>query len=364
MILLNSISDRVKEKRDKARLAFDRVLDSGWLILGSETKRFEENFADYIGVGYCVGVANGTDALELALLSKGLNAESTVATVANAGAYATKAIESIGATPLYMDVDFNTRCVSLDEVKKVAALADAVIVTHLYGRVVPEIQEIVDFCEQSNVALIEDCAQAHGATLMGKKAGSFASVATFSFYPTKNLGAFGDGGAVVCQCPKISESLRQLRQYGWSDKYTISILNGRNSRLDELQAAILVDLLPDLDEDNKRRVEAAQYYNSLIKHSHVHLPELPEEGYVGHLYVVTCHERDKLKSWLYENEIMSDIHYPIPDHLQPTLEHRYADIKLPITERFAGECLTLPLYPEIQRSQQDRVIESINSWQI
>lgn len=229
----------------------DRVLKSHSYILGQEVASFEKEFAHYIGVQECLTVANGTDALELALKGVGVNPGDRVATVANAGFYSSTAIHAVGATPLYVDIDETTLTMSLSSLKSVAnenSFPKAVILTHLYGQLAPNTLEIQQFCKEAGVKFIEDCAQSTGASLYGKKAGSFGDIATFSFYPTKNLGALGDGGAIVTDNLKISERIKKLRQYGWSEKYKVSLAGGCNSRMDEIQAAILREKLPCLDQ--------------------------------------------------------------------------------------------------------------------
>ncbi|EJN00868.1 putative PLP-dependent enzyme possibly involved in cell wall biogenesis [Herbaspirillum sp. YR522] len=341
-----------------------KVLSSGWLVLGPEVAQFEKAFAAYIGLGHCIGVANGTDAIELALRSLGVQAGDQVATVANAAMYTTNAVLAIGAVPLFMDVAEDSACATLAQVERaIDAGARVVVVTHLYGRIAAGIDEIAALCRRRGIALLEDCAQCHGAQVGGRRAGSFGNIAAFSFYPTKNLGALGDGGAVLTDDTGLAAKVRQLRQYGWGAKYEVSVPGGRNSRLDELQAAILSVFLPDLDGANERRRQIAARYASRIDHPRVSLPAFGGTEYVAHLYVVRCSQRDSLARHLKASQVASDVHYPIPDHRQPFFDGAYADISLPVTELLAGEVLTLPCYPEMTDGEVDQVALAVNAWQ-
>lgn len=363
-INFNSLDGSLSRHKKELELAVLRVIESGWVILGPETKRFEAVFANYLGARHCVGVANGTDAIELALKALGIVAGDCVATVANAGMYTTAALLAIGAEPEFMDVDLDSRNASLSEVQRVLSLGvKAVVVTHLYGLAVGEIEAIARLCEQRGVALLEDCAQAHGALVNGRRVGTFGDAASFSFYPTKNFGALGDGGAVVTQRDDVAERVSHLRQYGWSTKYQVSFAGGRNSRLDELQAAILMVFLPHLDGANARRREIARSYGEGIRHADVLLPGEAGESSVAHLYVVRSARRDALRAHLQARRIASDVHYPIPDYRQPVFGVRYSDIRLKNTERLAAEILTLPCYPEMSDDDVARVVAAVNAWQ-
>lgn len=372
MQLINDLSVKLKRYEVEINETVARVMRSGWLVLGPEVDRFEAAFANYHACDHCVGVANGTDALELALRALGVNSNSLVATVANAGAYTTTAASCIGASLLYMEVEESSQCVTFESVK--AALdagADVIVVTHLFGRVVPDIKQIAALCEERNIPLVEDCAQAHGASLGGRLAGAFGSIASFSFYPTKNLGALGDGGAVVTNVQEYADKVRQLRQYGWKGKYEIGIDGGRNSRLDTVQAAVLSDFLLHLDTWNDERIEIAVEYNKGIVHPMVIKPRLESLGsekggrpYVAHLYVIQSSQRDSLKKHLEQREIMSEVHYPIPDHHQAVVSGSAPDLQLPVTDRLAETILTLPCYPGMSQDQVNHVIESVNSWAV
>src|SRR3954451_14259992 len=289
------LNDLVRQNRiihDKLAASARRVIGRGWYVLGSEGAEFEKTFAAYCGVPHAVGVANGTDAIELALRAVGVDEGHNVATVANAGFYASTSIHAVGARPLYVDVDPATHSMSVDSLNREVArnAVRAVIATHLYGRLA-DIETITAICKPLGIPVIEDCAQAHGAKRGGKAAGSFAEAGCFSFYPTKNLGALGDGGAVTTANAAIAERLRQLRQYGWEKKYQVSRAGGRNSRLDELQAALLLAKLPHLGRWNEARRTIACRYRDEIKHPRIRCPEHFGADNVAHLFVVRCDDR-------------------------------------------------------------------------
>lgn len=367
MQLINDLSVKLKRYENEISSSINRVIKSGWLVLGPEVAQFEQSFAEYHASKYCVGVANGTDALELALRAVDINPGSVVATVANAGAYTTTALNSIGATPYFLEVDKSSHCVTIEAVQSALNQAvDAIVVTHLFGRVVPDILKIAELCKKSGVPLLEDCAQAHGASLSGKLAGTFGDIASFSFYPTKNLGALGDGGAVVTNSQTYAGIVSQLRQYGWKGKYEIGLGGGRNSRLDAIQAALLSGFLTHLDGWNDERIDIAMRYNAEINHSAISKPLVHQEHgdkpYVAHLYVLQTSERESLMQHLMDHEILSDVHYPIPDHKQQILSSSAADVSLPVTEALAKTILTLPCYPGMSEEQVSHVIKSVNSW--
>jgi len=361
---INNLSSRIAQHQPQIKAAIDRVLASGWLVLGPEVKQFEQAFAAYVGAGHCVSLANGTDAIELGLKALGVTAGDRVATVANASMYTSIALLAIGAEPFFIDVDLATSTTTLAEVTRaVDAGVKAVVVTHIYGLAAPEIAAIAAFCAARGVPLMEDCAQAHGAAIDGQRVGTFGDAASFSFYPTKNLGALGDGGAVVSKHADIAAKVAMLRQYGWTSKYKVELAGARNSRLDELQAAILSEFLPLLDDANARRRAIAERYRNGIAHAQVRTPAAAGLESVAHLYVVRSPNRDGLREHLRANAIGSDVHYPIPDHAQPVLNGRYADAPLPNTVLLAKEILTLPCYPEMTDAEVDAVIAAVNSWQ-
>jgi dTDP-4-amino-4,6-dideoxygalactose transaminase len=339
-----------------------RVIERGWYVLGSEGADFEKAFASYCGVPHAIGVANGTDGIELTLRAVGVGEGDRVATVANAGFYASTAIHAIGARPLYVDVVAKTQSMNVDCLQRELAQSPvrAVIATHLYGRLA-DVEAIAALCKPLGIAVIEDCAQAHGANRNGRAAGSLADAGCFSFYPTKNLGALGDGGAVTTSDTALAERLRELRQYGWDKKYQVSRAGGRNSRLDELQAALLLAKLPHLDRWNEDRRALARRYSNEVSNPRIECPQDFGADNVAHLFVVRCQDREGLRRHLEAHGISSDVHYPIPDHRQPAYSACHAG-PLPETERLAREILTIPCFPEMEEEEVSRVIKAVNSW--
>ena len=362
MIDVSDLRRQSAALRAELDAAIEAVLDSGHFILGERVRRFEADFAAYLGVRQVIGVANGTDALELAMRALGVREGERVVTVANAGGYATSAILACGAEPHYVDVDRDTAL--MDVAALAAALATrprAVIVTHLYGRLAP-IEELAALTRAAGAAVVEDCAQAHGARREGVHAGTFGDAGCYSFYPTKNLGALGDGGAVVTNDVAIAERIRRLRQYGWESKYRVVEEGGMNSRLDELQAAVLEAKLVHLDAENAGRRARAAAYSDGIRNERLVVPRRGGEDDVVHLFVVRCAEREALRTHLAANGIRTDIHYPIPDHRQPALASRYAGLDLPATEALAAEVLTLPAHPALTEEEARRVIDACNGF--
>jgi aminotransferase EvaB len=340
-----------------------RVIASGTFVLGPEVNAFEREFAAYVGSAYCVSLANGTDALELALRALEIGPNHTVLTVANAGMYSTAAILATGATPVYADVQSDTLLIDVaDAARLVGELKiDAIVITHLYGLMV-DIVPFVQLAKSKNIPVIEDCAQAHGATIDHKKAGSFGDIGCFSFYPTKNLGAIGDGGAITTSRKDLADRVRQLRQYGWGEKYHAIFAGGSNSRLDEIQAAVLRIKLPMLDQWNARRRDIAARYSEGISNTKIITQKIHGKEYVAHLYVIRATGRNCLRSHLAAVGISSDVHYPVPDYAQLAYRHLHAGKRLTVTERMCAEVLSLPCYPELTDEEIDFIIARINSW--
>jgi aminotransferase EvaB len=344
-------------------LAIEKVLAKGWYVLGTECSAFESEFASFCGVEHCVGVANGTDALELGLRALGIEAGRRVATVANAGFYTTTALIAIGAVPVFVDVEETTHLMDLG---KLAALVDtravdAIVVTHLYG-LMHDMDAVVRIAARAALPVMEDCAQAHGACRGAARSGSFGRASAFSFYPTKNLGAVGDAGAVVTSSVEVAARLRRLRQYGWESKYRAIMRGGRNSRLDELQAAVLRVKLPHLESWNEHRRKIAALYSNGIRNPRVSTPPLRGGEYVAHLYVVACDDPQNLRTHLGEVGILCDVHFPIPDHLQLSMAGMDNLPVLPVTERLARRVLTLPCFPELTDEEADHIIQRVNAW--
>lgn len=340
------------------------VIAGGYYVLGPQVKAFEAEFASYCGVSGCVGVANGTEALELGLRSIGVNRGKRVGLVANAAMYGTTAVLACGAEPVFVDVDPVTHTLDPDALGRALAVGniDALIVTHLYGRLA-DMQAILALADKHGFPVFEDCAQAHGARdSSGRCAGSFGKAASFSFYPTKNLGAIGDGGAVVTDDPAIADTVRKLRQYGWATKYRNELPGGRNSRLDELQAAFLRVALPNLDRWNARRRAIANRYSREIFNPKIQVPAPGREEYVAHLYVVRTSQRDDLRHHLDAWGVGSDIHYPVADHRQSLFGDRFSATVLPATESACETVLTLPCFPELTDDEATQVISACNSF--
>src|ERR1700687_5666722 len=344
--------------------AISRVIESGWYILGSEIVAFEKAFAAYIGCRFALGVGNGTDALVLALRALGVGPDDYVAAPSHTAVATVAAIELAGAKPLRIDIYPATY--TLDAGALEAALARppgrivAVIAVHLYGQPA-DLNAIIDLARLHGLRVVEDCAQCHGAMLGNKRAGSIGDIAAFSFYPTKNLGALGDGGAVVTEDETLAERVRILREYGWRTRF-VSDVAGTNSRLDELQAAVLGVKLRALDMDNSGRGAVAQTYDLGLKQSELGLPfRRGGASHVFHQYVVRSSRREALRSALQRRGICTNIHYPVPIHLQPAYQGRLAigPLGLDESERAALEVLSLPIYPQLGRAEVDRVVTSI-----
>ncbi len=352
--------------RAELKAAAARVLESGWYILGKEVAAFEEEFAAYCGVRHAVGVANGTEAIQLALVALGIGSGDEVLTVPNAGVPGVAAIALSGARPVFVDVD--ERSYNLDPARLEAAITPrtrAVLPVHLYGRTA-DLAPILEIARRRGLSVVEDCAQSHGARYRGRVTGTLGDVGCFSFYPTKNLGALGDGGMVITDDDEIARRLRQLRVYGWSRKYYSETPGGTNSRLDELQAALLRTKLPHLDGWNRARQERARWYGELLSGSAVAPPAGPDPGqdHVYHLYVVRCRQRDALQSHLRRQGIGTDVHYPLPAHLQPAYRPLgYQEGAFPVSERLAREVLSLPMYPELTRSEVEAVAAAVRAFE-
>jgi len=345
------------------RSAIDRVLASGQYILGPEVEVFENEFAAYQEGGYTVGVANGTEAIELALRALGVEAGDFVATVANTVTATVSAIEQIGARPIFVEIDPVTLTMSPVSLNVVLARMPAIKVivpVHLYGHPA-DIPAIIGVAARTNAKVVEDCAQAHGAEIGGRKVGTFGDAAAFSFYPTKNLGALGDGGAVFTRDAALAGTVRQLRQYGWRERYVAEIPGGRNSRLDELQAAILRVKLKYLDAENATRRELAAHYLARLKGTPLRLPHVgPGQTHVFHQFTVRTPQRDALRAYLLEREISCSVLYPVPVHRQPAFAT--GSYTLPETDRACAEVLCLPCHPAVTTADVDRVSDEILRW--
>lgn len=346
--------------KDEISTAMQRVADSGWYILGPEVEAFEKEFADYHAVPYVVGVATGTDAIELALRAGGIQAGDEVITVAHTAMATVSAIESIGATPILVDIDPRRFTIDPQRVSEaITAKTRAIVAVHLYGQPA-DLTLLKSVADEYGILLIEDCAQAHGAKYKGKKVGTIGDFGTFSFYPTKNMGAYGDGGAIITHSAEMADRLQKLRNYGQTTRYTHQS-RGTNSRLDEMQAAILRVKLAHLDEHNQRRRDIAAIYDELLQG--VVTPYVsPEVEHVYHLYVIRHPERDELMEKLKEVGIGTLIHYPTPIHLQES--HRDLGMgigSLPETEKAAQEIVSLPMYIGLSDEDVRFICQQINA---
>ncbi len=350
--------------KDEIDAAIQRVLHSGWYILGGEVEAFEQEFATYIGVRHAVGLASGTDALELSLRACDVGPGDSVFTVSHTAVATVAAIELTGATPVLVDIDpvtytMDTNCLADALARLTGGKPKAVIPVHLYGHSA-DMSTILKLAKRHGLYVVEDCAQSHGATFNGRMTGAWGDISAFSFYPTKNLAALGDGGMIVTDNPTLAERVRLLQQYGWRERY-ISEIPGRNSRLDELQAAILRVKLRYLNGENIQRQSLAQTYDALFADAGMTLPCVRSgASHVYHQYVVSLPQRDALKTYLRQNGIGTLIHYPAPIHLQPAYQGRLPLVApLPWTERVSRQILSLPMYPQLSDDQVRRVGESI-----
>jgi dTDP-4-amino-4,6-dideoxygalactose transaminase len=347
--------------------ALRRCLKSGSYILGPEVDSFEKEFAAYLGIGQAVGVASGTDALYLALRACDVGPGDAVLSVSHTAVATTAAIMLCAATPVFVDIDPTTFTIDVgrleETIMKYRGRLKAIVPVHLYGHPA-HMTDIMRVSARYNLRVVEDCAQAHGATWEDRKTGTFGDIAAFSFYPTKNLGALGDGGAVVTDDRELAERVRRLREYGWEERY-ISKSVGINSRLDEIQAAILRVKLRHLDEDNSRRISRARLYTeALTDEERITLPKTANEAtHVFHQYVIRVTERASLRNYLRDRGTGTLVHYPVPVHQQPAYAGRFKLYgPLHETEAAAREILSLPLFPEMTENQLETVVHQLRAW--
>ena len=338
------------------------VLRSGWYVLGKEVSAFEKEFASYTGAKYCVGLASGLDALWLAFRVMGIGSGDEVIVQGNTYIASVMGITINGATPIFVEPDehFGMDVDRIEE--KITSKTKAILVTHLYG-MASKMDRIVEICEKYKLRLVEDCAQSHGACFNGKMTGTFGDVGCFSFYPSKNLGAFGDGGAVVVNDEQLEKAFRIYRNYGSEKRYYNKVV-GANSRLDEIQAGLLRVRLSHIEEITNEKVKIAEYYTRNIKNEKIQLPELAEGATgVWHQYVISCKERDRLIEYLNEREIGTIIHYPIPPHLSEAYQYLgHSEGFLPITEHLAKTVLSIPMYNGMTHEEMECVVEALNSF--
>ena len=362
-IMANSMAPGFRMHQDEYEEAALRVLRSGWYILGKEVEAFEEEYSAFHGSGItCAGVANGLDALILAVRALGIGEGDEVIVQGNTYIASVMGISINGATPVFVEPDEHHQ---IDVSKIEAAITPktkAVMVVHLYGHIC-DMDKVSEICKKHGLKLVEDCAQAHGAKWNGKLAGTFGDAGCFSFYPSKNIGAFGDAGAVISSDPELIGKIKVLRNYGSGRRYYNEVV-GVNSRLDEIQAALLRVRLKYIDEITSERRKIASVYNEKITNPAIIKPVQQEGGYeVYHQYVIRSDRRDELIEYLKEKDIGTIIHYPVPPHLQQAYEylgHKKGD--LPICERYANEVLSIPMYNGMTDEEQQYVIDAINKF--
>lgn len=338
--------------------AISRVLSSGRYILGREVRSFEQEFSSYIGVSYGIGVGNGTEALHLALRACEIGENDEVITVSHTAVATVAAIKMSGAKPVFVDIEPNYFTIDVTQIEDVITpKSKAIIPVHIYGHPA-DMKSVMAIARKYRLKVIEDCSQAHGAKIKDSFVGSFGDMACFSFYPTKNLGALGDGGIILTNNKELAIKVKLMREYGWEER-NVSSFQGFNSRLDEIQAAILRIKLKYLDEDSHKRRLIAKNYNFKLKQSDLILPKKRKDIlHVYHLYVVRSKKRNELENFLKNRNIIPLIHYPTPVHLQPAYLNN-SSIVLPETERAAKEILSLPIYPEITNNELKEIIKSI-----
>lgn len=348
--------------KEEISASIDRFLHSGWYILGKEVEQFEEQFAAFCGTQYCVGVANGLDALILILRAYGIGTGDEVIVPSNTYIATILSISAVGATPILVEPDLATYNIDPSKIEeKISSRTKAILVVHLYGQSC-DMTPIQEIANKYNLKLFEDCAQAHGAVYKERRVGNLGHAAAFSFYPGKNLGALGDAGAVTVNDENIYNTLKALRNYGSHKKYE-NLYKGTNSRLDEIQAAILQVKLNHLDDENRKRRMIADYYSENIVNNKIVLPKLHSnpESHVWHVYVIRTARRENLQKYLLENGIQTLIHYPIPPHKQEAYKE-WNERSYPISEKIHSEILSLPISPVMSMDDASKVVEAINGY--
>jgi len=360
MVPFGDLSREYRELKTYIDSAYRRVVESGWFILGARVEEFESAFARYLNSPFCITCGSGTDALALSLRALGIGPGDEVITVSHTACPTAMAISMVYATPVFTEISQETYLMDVSRVaERITKRTKAIIPVHLYGQPV-DMAALSLLAKQFGIPIIEDCAQAHGAMLKNRKCGTFGTLAAFSFYPSKNLGCYGDGGAVVTSDPELAERIRSLRNYGQRQRYFHETL-GVNSRLDELQAGILLVKLQFLDQWNQRRRSIAARYVAQLSDLPIVLPKQTSEAtHVYHLFVIQTKERDRLKQYLEAKGIQTQIHYPVPVHLQRAYcGSATAKDRLPITEAVASSILSLPIFPQLSDSEVDEVSETI-----
>lgn len=361
MILMNDFTREYKNFEPELTRSIKNTLRSGHYILGKNVEAFEKSFSKYVGSKYCVGVANGLEALQISLMALGIGRGDEVITVSNTAVATALAITNTGAKPVFVDVDDYFH-IDVNKIEgKINKKTKAIMPVHLFGQIA-DIERILKIANKHNLKIIEDACQAHGAVLNGRRAGSFGDVGCFSFYPTKNLGAYGDAGAITTNSKPLYQKCLMLRNYGQKSRYEHH-LKGMNSRLDELQAVILNTKLKKLDDRLLKRNKIARtYINNLRGVSQIILPKIRKNNYHSfHLFVIQAKNRDKLQKYLKEKGIETIIHYPIPIHKQVSFKE-YSNVKLAATEKFSKEILSLPINPFLNNNEIKFTCNQIRSF--
>jgi len=368
MIPLNDLSRLDPELKKQISNKVGPLSVSGNYILGENVTAFERAFAEYVGATGCVSVANGTDALVISLRAMGLKAGDVLLNVANAGGYTTVAAGLVGAEVVFTDIQKENLHATVDDYRQAFEKAKTLglepkllVITHLFGLVNPQVESIVRFAQENGMLVLEDCAQAAGARMDGRHAGTFGDIATISFYPTKNLGASGDAGAIVSSRADVLEKARRLRQYGWSEKYNMDLDGGQNSRMDEIQAAVLIEKLGHLDSWNARRREIYARYVDSASSSVEFTAPTNDESFVAHLVVVRHRVKDakEFASHFAKHLVSTGIHYPIADNRQQ-ISLKYKDVNPTLTtEKEIKRILTIPMFPEMTEAEVYRVCEAL-----
>ena len=362
-IPFNDLSRSVSELKTEINLAINEVLKSGWFVMGPQQEALENELAEFLGVKYAISVGNGTDALEISLSALGVKQGSKVLTVANAGAYTSTATLALGAEPIYVDVDplslLMTPATLHSALEKLDCFPDAIVVTHLYGSMAP-MPEIMLLAKERGIPVVEDCAQSLGASLDGTQSGAFGDISTTSFYPTKNLGALGDGGAIFTNNEHLASKVKKIRQYGWDSKYSIQNLRGKNSRLDEIQAAILRVKLPILQSTNLTRKLIHETYESL-EIPNAELVNKSNESFNGHLAVLRAENRNEFRQRMTDLGVSTEVHYPVPDHRQHFPEFVPREMPLEVTEWASEHIVSIPMFAELRKDEINHISLALSS---
>ena len=356
MILCSNPSEQFKSYQSEIEDAVISVMRSNSFILGEQVKLLEREFAEYIGVSSSIGVANGTDAIEIALRALNIGSGDEVITVSHTAVATIAAIEATGASAVLLDIDPKFYTLNLDQLEgSLTKRTKAIIAVHLYGQAA-DLDQLVTFCNVNKIYLIEDASQAHGAKYNNNRVGSIGDIGCFSCYPTKNLGAIGDAGLVTTNNEELASKIRMIREYGWQNR--VSIHQGRNSRLDELQAAILRIKLKYLDEDNQKRRDIAEFYFEKLSQLPILMPAVRFNAEpVFHLFVIQVEDRDSLLSFFKKDGIFAGVHYPLPVHMQPAYKDRIIHSKdMIITEKIVNKIISLPIYPELSKNDLNKIV--------